>query len=1024
MNALTLKAYQRLFCVAAILAAFTACDSKVEPSDDYSRFGDSSNATNQRLSSDAEGLVFDETSNSSSWNSSSSFGVSTSLLSQSSWEPTAKNGSNSSVSLALAASSKVVTAIEAGSSGKIMVGLPDVISSSVPKVSSNPASTTVISSVKVSASSAAGVPEVAAQTSSDASVWSYCADERQFCAFSGTQIVRYGAEGSYVTAAFTDGVECNNKNFPDPIRFVVKSCFTLSQGAPDANNLNTILSSELDKIVLLGSSLEQQFSTASVDGAIDLVFSEDISKLDFDVVLQAINGSAIPIDVEKVGSLMTILARPYLEHSADYKISVTAAGDTPGLAAGLKSGQDAAVSNGNGKSLEVYFTTQKPPFEGYLASNKKSRKSLLKSEKLVFAHYFTPFPQLINNSLPGEDYYDSEYLNPNGENAKFRAKGGFLRERPLYRAPFYDNSDWKMTDARFQVRQAASIGIDGFAMNILEVDGSHWERILRMYDAAEEVDGFKMLIMPDMNSIFKREPEQFIPAIQKLAARSASYRLKDGRLVVSPYLAESQSPSWWKNTLDELKLKGIKVALVPLYQGWIADFSEFKKQEPAAFEEYIVGVSDWGSRSPSGGYNLINDPKIAHQDGVLWMAPVAPQDSRPKSSVYTEAGNSETFRAMWMSAIDGGADWVQLITWNDYSETSEIAPSSQIGYSFYDLSAYFIDWFKTGTQPSIERDVIYAFYREHSTDAALENGSVQEVHAVDVNGESPRNEIEMLAFLASPAVLEIVVENKSFRKDVKSSGIVSFKVPLIEGRPKFRILRNGAVIKELEGPWSINNSIEVQDLTYHGVTSSRQLMDRNTQHMGWPQKLKAISASKMTTAEKDSPFVRKSNALATEFNFNGKELNDGFTYHFLPLVGAKSTVVSFDINLSEACLSQSILVMRLTGLNRDGAVLELCSAHNGRVNLFNRTRSDRESLDGTVLRPNSWYQIQITAKREGGLYQRYDLKLIRPDETFVYYENLVFENNLDELTEVQFVLEESQASAVTILVDNISAGVN
>ena len=61
--------------------------------------------------------------------------------------------------------------------------------------------------------------------------WVHCADENQTCAFTGTQTVRYGANGVYSTGIFTNGVSCSNSVFGDPVGGVVKSC-DVFQGAP------------------------------------------------------------------------------------------------------------------------------------------------------------------------------------------------------------------------------------------------------------------------------------------------------------------------------------------------------------------------------------------------------------------------------------------------------------------------------------------------------------------------------------------------------------------------------------------------------------------------------------------------------------------------------------------------------------------------------------------------------------------------------------------------------------------------
>jgi O-glycosyl hydrolase len=54
--------------------------------------------------------------------------------------------------------------------------------------------------------------------------WTFCANEGEFCSFSGTQEVRYGANGSYYYGIFTNGVDCSNSVFGDPIQGTVKQC--------------------------------------------------------------------------------------------------------------------------------------------------------------------------------------------------------------------------------------------------------------------------------------------------------------------------------------------------------------------------------------------------------------------------------------------------------------------------------------------------------------------------------------------------------------------------------------------------------------------------------------------------------------------------------------------------------------------------------------------------------------------------------------------------------------------------------
>ena len=55
--------------------------------------------------------------------------------------------------------------------------------------------------------------------------WIPCAFEGGFCDFPGEQKVYFGANGQFSSNFYTDGVDCNGSNFVDPISGVAKSCF-------------------------------------------------------------------------------------------------------------------------------------------------------------------------------------------------------------------------------------------------------------------------------------------------------------------------------------------------------------------------------------------------------------------------------------------------------------------------------------------------------------------------------------------------------------------------------------------------------------------------------------------------------------------------------------------------------------------------------------------------------------------------------------------------------------------------------
>src|ERR1700723_1019266 len=379
--------------------------------------------------------------------------------------------------------------------------------------------------------------------------------------------------------------------------------------------------------------------------------------------------------------------------------------------------------------------------------------ALFSSTKKVFAHYFYPFPLSVENKPASDDYYNRNYLNPQGEKGKWAANGGFLRQRPL---PIGDNSDhnWQLSNMQREVRMAIARGITGFTFDVLsakEAAGAD-SRLQLLLNAAHNVDPrFKILVMPDISAL-KSDAGAVISSIATVAASPAGYRLDDGRLAVTAFNASANPPDWWASFLAQLKARGIVVAFVPTFLGW--------KAQAGAFAPISYGFGDWGTATPSASDGMKGDPEMAHRNyGKIFMMPVDPQQYRPKDSAYWEAGNSAAFRSSWMSAISGNADWVQLVTWSDFSESSEIEPYTDatsrkdIGTGFYDLNAFYATWFLTGNQPSITHDVLYYFYRREPTDAAAPAQSAPN----KIVNSSPEDNIEVLAFLTAPGELKITI---------------------------------------------------------------------------------------------------------------------------------------------------------------------------------------------------------------------------------------------------------------------------
>lgn len=603
---------------------------------------------------------------------------------------------------------------------------------------------------------------------------------------------------------------------------------------------------------------------------------------------------------------------------------------------------------------------------GLLPFDLASRAELSRSPRKVFAHYFPPYPLNYSNAAPAQDYYQREYLKPEGEKGKFFRKGGLLRQQPLPRAPVPENEPFRLTDIRHEIELAAVIGLDGFAVDILSLSGANWNQLNQLLDAAgEQYADFFILPMPDMNAELKRRPEAFIGLVEMLASKRSTYRLEDGRLVLAPYMAEVQTPQWWAQQKAELSRRGIEIALLPVFHNWRRGLARFKQALPTTYQDVLYGVSDWGPRTVSGARLLAKSAAELEHENLVWMAPVSPQDVRPKSSIYSEASNSSAYRTMWEGAIEHQADWVQIITWNDYSESTEIAPATRTGYAFYDLTAYYVQWFKQ-RQPSIQRDTLYAFYRIQQTDSdgSRKSRSSRFDTMKPGNGSVPENQVELLAMLQAPGELQIELNGEVHRMQAPA-GMTSFKIPLVPGVPHFSLVRQGQTVIDMVGQWSIlpSNEVDIPNLMYHGMGSNRLLHQQNQNAVSWPWRLPRFDREMaLNASSKGSPFPRLSDQWPIQFADASRSANAGFGVSFLPMTLQEPVLITADIKLEGTVNAPAWLQLALP--NAQGKPLTLAYLHDNSGACQSGKKGDASETDAIYLQSGGWYRTEWTVARE------------------------------------------------------------
>lgn len=459
-----------------------------------------------------------------------------------------------------------------------------------------------------------------------------------------------------------------------------------------------------------------------------------------------------------------------------------------------------------------------------------STSTLRSSNKLVFAHYWPPMPLSIDNLDSSVDYYARNYLTVNGESGKHAAYGGYLRERPLPRAIINSTSansatcplpqpwGWRLDDMKTEVNRAISAGLDGFTLDLITPPGGGDYRNCQngylMLEAAHQVDpNFKIALMPDMSgSLGTMSTADFASYINDLNDYPAAYHLSDGRLVLAPFYPEKyHDAAWWSNLFSVLQSQyGINVAFVPCFLNYTANAS--------SFASISYGFSNWGNGNPAANGNLAQNISDAHSRGKIWMQPVRVQDERPYAGIYDEANNTENLRVTWDAAI-AGADWVQIPTWNDYSEEANISPSTHIGWSPLDIISYYLVRFKTGAFPTLKRDVLYVSNRSQPYAATPTGGQTKLM--VLRGGSSPaRDKVEILSFLPSPATVTVKIGSNTYTYTAPA-GMNSQLYNLATGTISAKVTRGSTITAAVTSPITVTSSPVVQDLHYNFVSTSR-----------------------------------------------------------------------------------------------------------------------------------------------------------------------------------------------------------
>lgn len=507
-----------------------------------------------------------------------------------------------------------------------------------------------------------------------------------------------------------------------------------------------------------------------------------------------------------------------------------------------------------------------------------SRTTLAASSHKVLAHWHVyPFRYYFEDGYVG-------WLNPTGyvdpaldTGSQYFGAGGYIHNRPLPlvvpgSAAAYDQNGLQsvnaaQTNGDFQadmatdITLAAEIGIDGFMMNFWygpssPSDSWRWTYQMQlMFSAAEaytsqnqqqQLPGFS--VAPNIDAFIlggllngpsdcsaiaassPYSPETFAENVYSLiAAYPLSFMRLNGNYVVGVFGTESLPLCWYSRFRGYLAQQH---SITSLYM--MAVFVDPGQRQnyvttPATFN----GYSRWDTPPYSQIASETSDQSWAHGNQMDFVSDVSQSYDLPTGPMTSESGGFQAEIGTWTRAIQdqqvltsSPSDMVQIITWNDHGEGTNLRPNTASQYAYYDIAAYYIAWYKTGSPPPITRDVLYYSHRIHLSTAAP--SAKQTVGStLSKNGIALADQVYLAGFLTSGGTMSILAGGTTTSQSF-GPGIQTMSAPLAANdQPQFSLSVGGATTISLLSAFHTRpnpatpNSVTWQDLLYRAGGSAR-----------------------------------------------------------------------------------------------------------------------------------------------------------------------------------------------------------
>ncbi len=379
--------------------------------------------------------------------------------------------------------------------------------------------------------------------------------------------------------------------------------------------------------------------------------------------------------------------------------------------------------------------------------------------------------------------------------------------------------------AREEIELAGRHGIDGFALNCLNWGRpdpesgkikliGHGKGAADIYEAARQLGGdFKLFVSADVNGNLNPLDRNMLDMVERFANHPNQFR-HDGKVVLSAWAG---GPATYAAGCRLLAEKGHRVHFVPFVSNrrHVMAWSFQNLLRLLAGQDHVDG---WFFFACDG---LVNDiiavnavgRHVTQHLGKTYMAGVAPAYNSPNLRDFRGLAG---YLAMWEGLIRDGADWVEIVTWNDYNEDSNLmAYRWKEGWekqyfdrdeSYLHATSYAARWFKARRRPSIPQDMVFFIHRTRSRRTTRAWHPVEKRWINITRVKWPYDQIHddvgdfvyLTTFLTAPADLAVRLDGRE-RTFSMPAGVAHAEVPLAPGVPQVTLRRDGKTLAAVAG---------------------------------------------------------------------------------------------------------------------------------------------------------------------------------------------------------------------------------